>query len=70
MNGPQLIRTETAFLQAGFEGLQQSLFLLRPEFRLRYGIPTVQGGFFSKLPGLREVFVMGAYYLLRKQGPA
>lgn len=48
---------------AGFTVLARSLYLLRPSFRLRYGLPVVR---FRPawLPLLREMLVAGAYYLL------
>lgn len=59
-----LARAESAFRQAGLTVQARELFLLRPEFRIRYGLPMLSGGPLGRVPVLREVLTMGAYYLL------
>ncbi len=43
------------------------LYVLRPSFRLRYGLPVVRFPAW-RLRGLREVCCTGAYYVVRKVG--
>ncbi len=44
----------------------RDLYLLRPAFKVRYGLPIVNAGVLGQIPLVREVAVMGAYYLWRK----
>lgn len=44
---------------------KRELYLLRPEFRYRYGLPALRSSLLARIPVLREVGTMGAYYLLR-----
>ena len=41
-------------------------YLLRPTFRLRYGTPVVDARWLGRLPGLRELLVMGSWEALRR----
>ncbi len=59
-------RFERAVGAAGFAVRAKALYLSRPTFALRYGLPVVGAGPFGKLPGLNEVLVTGAYYLLEQ----
>lgn len=43
------------------------LYLLRPTFRLRYGVPVIGAGPLGSIPVLRELLVTGAYFLLEKR---
>lgn len=61
-----LSKAEQAFQQAGFQMAGAEYFLSRPEFKVRYGIPALSAGPLGRLWGLRELYVMGVYYLLRK----
>jgi len=56
---------ERAFTSAGFEIAARELFLVRPEYTVRYGLKARPAGALGRLPGVRELVVNGAFYLLR-----
>jgi SAM-dependent methyltransferase len=56
---------EAAFAAAGLRCDSRQLFLLRPEYAIRYGIAPLDAGPIGRIRGLRELLVMGAFYLLR-----
>ncbi len=62
-----LARAEWAFVHAGLEVADRELFLVRPEHSLRYGLRPRGAGVLGRIPGLREVAVSGAYYLLARR---
>jgi SAM-dependent methyltransferase len=66
LNGIRLTirRFEKAVETAGLAVRAKKLFLSRPTFALRYGLPVMGAGWLGKLPGLKEVMVTAAYYLL------
>jgi len=47
--------------------MKRALYLIRPVFSYRYGLPPVRNVLFGKVPGLRELTTTGALYLLRKE---
>jgi SAM-dependent methyltransferase len=49
---------------AGLRVRRRRLYLSRPSFALRYGLPVVRAGFLGKVPGLRELVVTAGYFLL------
>ncbi len=57
-------KAERAFERAGLRTVDRELFLVRPEHALRYGVRTRGAGPLGRLPGVRELAVSGAYYLL------
>jgi 2-polyprenyl-3-methyl-5-hydroxy-6-metoxy-1,4-benzoquinol methylase len=59
-----LAKAERTFREAGMRIQAEEHFLLRPEFKIRYGIPQCSNGPLSKVPILREIATMGVYYLL------
>jgi SAM-dependent methyltransferase len=59
-----LRRAEAAFRDAGLTTVGSETFLLRPEYTVRYGLPTVPAGVIGRAPGVRELAVTGAFYLL------
>ncbi len=61
-----LARAERAFAQAGLRIADRELFLVRPEHSLRYGLLTRGAGALGWIPGLRELAVSGAHYLLTR----
>ena len=61
-----LSAAESAFADAGLEVVERELFLVRPEYTVRYGLRARRAGALGRLPGLREVAVNGAFYLLRR----
>jgi SAM-dependent methyltransferase len=62
-------RFERSVREAGFVIVRKRFFLSRPSFALRYGLPVVGASFLGSLPGLREVLVTAAYYLLTPLDP-
>ena len=62
-----LRRAERAFVEAGLAVDSAELFVLRPEYTVRYGWPTVRARALGRVPGVRELVVNGAFYLLRRR---
>ena len=62
-------RAEDAFRQVSFQMLDRELFLVRPEYRVRYGLRERRAGLLGAIPGVREVAVNGAFYLLGLKPP-
>ncbi|PZV07686.1 MAG: hypothetical protein DCF32_06640 [Leptolyngbya sp.] len=60
-------KLEKAARRLNLEVAARELFLLRPAFKVRYGLPVISASFLENLPLVREVVVMGAYYLLRQR---
>ena len=56
---------EHAFARTGFEVVARELFVVRPEYTVRYGLRARSAGALGRIPGVREVTVNGAFYLLR-----
>jgi SAM-dependent methyltransferase len=59
---------ERAFGRAGLEIAARGLFLVRPEYNIRYGLKARSAGPLGRLPAVRELAVNGAFYLLRPTG--
>lgn len=59
-------KLEKAARRLGLTLAARDLYLLRPAFKVRYGLPIVKAGVLGQIPLVREVVVMGAYYLWRK----
>ena len=59
---------EQAFARAGLEIADRELFLIRPEYTVRYGLETRGARILGRLPVVREAAVNGAFYLLRARG--
>jgi SAM-dependent methyltransferase len=57
-------RAERAFAEAGLVVEAREFFVLRPEYTVRYGWPTVRAGALGRMPLVREAVVNGAFYLL------
>jgi len=57
---------ERAFARAGLVLVDRDLFLMRPEYTLRYGVKTRRAGVLGRLPLVREALVGGGFYLVRK----
>lgn len=63
-----LTKAEHAFKRTGFHLKGCQYFLSRPEFKIRYGIPALDAGVLGDIAIVRELLVMGVYYLLQKPG--
>ena len=61
-----LSKAERAFEEAGLRIETQEFFLFRPEFQVRYGLSSWSVPFIQRLPVVREVATLGAYFLLRR----
>jgi len=59
-------KLEKAARRLGLTLAARDLYLLRPAFKVRYGLPIMKAGVLGQIPLAREVVVMGAYYLWRK----
>ncbi|MEO6940105.1 MAG: class I SAM-dependent methyltransferase [Candidatus Kapaibacterium sp.] len=57
---------KTAAKRAGLELKDEQLYLLRPVFKMKFGINPIRGNFLKHLPGLRELGALEASYLLQK----
>jgi SAM-dependent methyltransferase len=57
-------KAERAFHHASLNVESRELFLIRPEYTVRYGLSARSAGLLAKGP-LRELSVNGAFYLLR-----
>jgi len=55
---------EKAARQAGLSVRGRKLYLSRPTFTLRYGLPVIEASILGKIPWLRELTVTAAYYIL------
>jgi SAM-dependent methyltransferase len=59
-----LAAAERAFAHAGLTVVDRELFLVRPEYTVRYALRPRGAGVLGRLPVLRELGVNGAFYLL------
>jgi SAM-dependent methyltransferase len=59
-------RFERCVREAGLVAVRKRMFLTRPSFALRYGVPVVGASVAGAIPLLRELFVTAAYYLLAR----
>ncbi len=58
-------RFEQVISRTALRRVARSFYLLRPEYRVRYGTPVIELRGLGRVPGVRELLVMGAYYLLQ-----
>jgi len=61
-----LTKTEKGLQRAGLQLVNRNCFLLRPEFKIRYGLPSLSCDMIGHIPILKEVLTMGVYYLAQK----
>ena len=59
---------EASLRRVGLRVKRREDFLLRPSFRLRWGLPVVGAGWVAAIPGLREIAVTASYQLLEDTG--
>jgi hypothetical protein len=59
-----LSKAKRAFDHAGLRIEAQELFLFRPEFNIRYALSSWHIPLVHRVPIVREVATLGAYYLL------
>ena len=50
----------------GLELVDRDLFLVRPEYTVRYGMAARGAGPLGRIPLVRELAVNGAFYLARR----
>jgi SAM-dependent methyltransferase len=62
-----LAGAESGFARAGLEVVDRELYLIRPEYTVRYDLRPRGAGVLGRLPAIRELAVNGAFYLLRKR---
>jgi hypothetical protein len=63
-----IARLERALCRAQLEISGRAHYIVRPALQYRYGLPVIGGGVVAKIPGLREVALTGAWYLVRPEG--
>ena len=56
-------RFETLIERSPLRITARRLYLIRPAFRYRYGLPVVGASVVGRVPGARELLVTGAWYL-------
>lgn len=61
-------KLRTAAKNAGYEIADERLFLLRPVFKMKFGLNPVSANFLRPFPLLRDVVALEAGYLLRSRG--
>jgi SAM-dependent methyltransferase len=66
LNGIRLTirKFEREARSAGYDARRRTLYLSRPSFSLRYGLPVVEAGILGRIPLLAEAAVTAAHYLL------
>lgn len=52
---------------AGYEIEDERLFLIRPVFRSKFGLPPIGANLLRPIPGLRDMLALEAGYVLRKR---
>jgi SAM-dependent methyltransferase len=57
---------EEAALAAGYKIERKTFYLLRPVFKMKFGLPTVSMNALSWIPGVKRFLVMEAAYTLTK----
>ncbi len=60
-------RFENHARRTGFVVKRRKYYLLRPTYKLRYGVPVVGAGILGRVPVLRELIVTAGYYLLEQK---
>jgi SAM-dependent methyltransferase len=61
-------KAERSLESAGFEVVDRELFVVRPEYTVRYGMTKRGAGPLGRIPFIRELAVNGAFYLARRKG--
>jgi SAM-dependent methyltransferase len=61
-------RAERAFAREGLGVANRELYLLRPEYTVRYGVRAIPLRRAGRVPVLREAIPTGAFYLLAAEG--
>lgn len=65
-NKMSVSKFEKLVRKSGLKIYRKKLFLSRPAFKIRMGLPVIEAGFLGKIPILRELTTTGAEYFLRK----
>jgi SAM-dependent methyltransferase len=58
-------KAERSLAKAGFDVVARELFVVRPEYTVRYGMKQRGAGVLGRIPLVRELVVNGAFYLAR-----
>lgn len=56
----------SAAVKAGYKIIKSDYYLLRPVFKMKFGLPTLKINFLAKIPFIRNYFCMEASYILQK----
>jgi SAM-dependent methyltransferase len=62
-----LAGAEQGFARAGLDVVSRELYLVRPEYTVRYDLRPRGAGVLGRVPAIRELAVNGAFYLLRRR---
>jgi SAM-dependent methyltransferase len=62
-----LSRFERALARHRLAIVDCALYLSRPIFKIRWGLPTVDAGLLGRIPLLRELLVTGAWYVVQRE---
>ena len=65
-NKISIFKFEKLVDSSNFKILRKELYLMRPSYRARYGVPAVKIGIISRIPFVREFMTSGGSYLLMK----
>ena len=63
-----LRKIERALSRTPLSWVDRELFVIRPEYGVRYGLKTRSARGLGKVPGLREFVINGAFYLAQRRG--
>lgn len=56
-----------AALNSGYEVVREDYYLLRPVFKMKFGLPTIKINSLAKIDFVRNYFCMEASYILKKK---
>lgn len=59
-------KLKKAALAAGYEIYKQEFYLLRPVFKMKFGLPTIKITALAKIPFVKDFFALESVFVLRK----
>ncbi len=60
-------KLKTAAIKAGYEIFREDYYLLRPVFKMKFGLPAIRITAISKIPFIKDFFSLECAYILRKK---
>lgn len=61
-------KLKSAAEKAGYEIMNEDYYLLRPVFKMKFGLPTIKITALAKLPFIKDLFSLECAYILKKKG--